>query len=597
MTTRPSIAARFDDVRPGRERSFRLAGQVGVIQALALDEVGPALDRVEEAARGGRWAAGFVAYEASPGLDPAMSVRGRERGDPFAALPLVWFAIFERHEGVPAFEPVADDRSATDDVVWTASIDRARYDASVAAIRERIAAGDTYQVNYTFRLRAELGCDERDLYRDLCLSQRGGYAAHLSAGPFGVLSASPELFFRIDGDRMTTRPMKGTAPRGRWQEEDKENASRLASSPKDRAENAMVVDLLRSDLGRISVPGTVRANRLFETERFETVWQLTSTVRSTLRPGISLSDTFRALFPSGSVTGAPKVSTMGLIAGLEDAPRGPYCGAIGYLAPPGSGEPRANFNVAIRTVVRDRQSGLAEFGVGGGITYDSSAAGEFEEAVAKARVLTSRRPRFELLETIRHEPASGFRHLPEHLARLEASARYFGFALVRSDAEAVLEKAVAELGGAEGVVRLLLARDGSVRIDLSDPRPAATGPVRVAIHPQPVDPSDVWLYHKTTLRGPYDRRRDDRPDLDDVVLVNDRGEVTESTIANVAVKLGEAWFTPSLGSGLLAGTYRAVLLREGRLSERTIRVEELGEEEGLALVSSVRGWRPAVLVR
>ena len=411
-----------------------------------------------------------------------------------------------------------------------------------------------------------------------------------------MLSASPELFFRLDGDRITTRPMKGTAPRGRWPEEDEENAVRLASSPKDRAENAMVVDLLRSDLGRISEPGTVRANRLFETERFETVWQLTSTVRSTLRPGISLSDTFRALFPSGSVTGAPKISTMGLIAGLEDAPRGPYCGAIGYLAPPGSGEPRANFNVAIRTVVRDRRSGLAEFGVGGGITYDSSAEAEFEEAVAKARVLTARRPRFELLETLRHEPASGFRHRIEHLARLEASARYFGFAFVRSDAEAVLEKAVAELGGAEGVVRLLLARDGSVRIDLSEAPPSAPAPVRVAIHPQPVDPSDVWLYHKTTRRGPYERRRDDRPDVDDVVLVNNRGEVTESTIANVAVKLGEAWFTPSLGSGLLAGTYRAVLLREGRLSERSIRVEELGDAGGLALVSSVRGWRPAVLL-
>jgi para-aminobenzoate synthetase/4-amino-4-deoxychorismate lyase len=596
MTPRAPIAARFDDLRPGRERSFRLTGQVEVIQARALDEVGPALDRVEEAAGSGRWAAGFVTYEAAPGLDPAMSVRERERGDPFAALPLLWFAIFERFEDVPAFEPVAVDGAATDDVAWSASIDRARYDASVAAIRERIAAGDTYQVNYTFRLRAELGDDERHLYRDLCLSQRGGYAAHLSAGPFGVLSASPELFFDIDGDRITTRPMKGTAPRGRWPEEDEENAGRLASSPKDRAENAMVVDLLRSDLGRISVPGTVRANRLFETERYETVWQLTSTVRSTLRPGISLSDVFRALFPSGSVTGAPKVSTMALIAGLEDAPRGPYCGAIGYLAPPDSGEPRANFNVAIRTIVRDRRTGLAEFGIGGGITYDSSAAGEFDEAVAKARVLTARRPRFELLETLRHEPASGFRHLPEHLARLEASARYFGFTFLQSDAEAVLEKAVAELGGAEGSVRLLVARDGSIRIDLSEPLPTASGPVRVAIHPQPVDPSDVWLYHKTTLRDPYESRRDDRSDVDDVLLVNHRGELTESTIANVAVRLGEAWFTPPLGSGLLAGTYRAVLLREGRLSERTIRVEELGDAGGLALVSSVRGWRPAVLV-
>jgi para-aminobenzoate synthetase/4-amino-4-deoxychorismate lyase len=451
-------------------------------------------------------------------------------------------------------------------------------------------------VNYTFRLRADLDGDERDLYRDLCLAQRGGYAAYLSTGGFRVLSASPELFFRMDGDHITTRPMKGTAPRGRWAEEDRGHAARLASSPKDRAENAMVVDLLRSDLGRISFPGTVRARRLFETERYETVWQLTSTVRSTLRPGMSLSDAFRALFPSGSVTGAPKVSTMRLISELEDSPRGPYCGAIGYLSPPGSAEPRANFNVAIRTVVLDGQTRLAEYGVGGGITYDSSAAGEFDEAVAKARVLTARRPRFELFETLRHEPASGFRHLPEHVARLEASAAYFGFIFLRPDVEAALEKAVAELGGAEGRVRLELSRDGTMRTDVSEPRPAAEGPVYVALHPDPVDPSDVWLYHKTTLRSPYERRRRDRPGVDDVLLVNDRGEVTESTIANVAVKLGGEWFTPPLASGLLPGTYRAVLLREGRIRERPIQVAELGSAGGLALVSSVRGWRPAVLV-
>jgi len=589
------IEARFDDLRPGRERSFRLIEPVGVVEARAEDEVGPALDRVEDAARRGRWAAGFVAYEAAPGLDPALSVRERERGDPFAALPLLWFALFEGREDVPSFEPV-DDGLATDGMAWRASIARARYDASVAAIRERIAAGDTYQVNYTFRLRADLDGDECDLYRDLCLAQRGGYAAYLSTGGFRVLSASPELFFRMDGDHITTRPMKGTAPRGRWAEEDRGHAARLASSPKDRAENAMVVDLLRSDLGRISLPGTVRARRLFETERYETVWQLTSTVRSTLRPGMSLSDAFRALFPSGSVTGAPKVSTMRLISELEDSPRGPYCGAIGYLSPPGSAEPRANFNVAIRTVVLDGQTRLAEYGVGGGITYDSSASGEFDEAVAKARVLTARRPRFELFETLRHEPASGFRHLPEHVARLEASAAYFGFIFLRPDVEAALEKAVAELGGAEGRVRLELSRDGTMRTDVSEPRPAAEGPVCVALHPDPVDPSDVWLYHKTTLRSPYERRRHDRPDVDDVLLVNDRGEVTESTIANVAVKLGGEWFTPPLASGLLPGTYRAVLLREGRIRERPIQVAELASTFGLALVSSVRGWRPAVLV-
>ena len=238
-----------------------------------------------------------------------------------------------------------------------------------------IAAGHTYQVNHTIRLRAVIAGEERGFYRDLCLAQRGGFAAFLDLGRHRVLSASPELFFRLEGDRVTTRPMKGTAPRGRWPAEDEEAAARLVASAKDRAENAMIVDLLRNDLGRVCRPGSVGVEHMLEPERYETVWQLTSTVAGELRPGTSVLDVFRALFPSGSVTGAPKIRTMRIVADLEDAARGVYCGAIGYLAPPGSGEPRANFNVAIRTVVLDGQTRTAEFGVGGGITFDSSRLG------------------------------------------------------------------------------------------------------------------------------------------------------------------------------------------------------------------------------
>ncbi len=332
------IEARFDDLRPGRERSFRLIEPVGVVEARAEDEVGPPSTgwRTRRGADGGR--RGSSPYEAAPGLDPALSVRERERGDPFAALPLLWFALFEGREDVPSFEPVG--RRSRDR--WhgvAASIDRARYDASVAAIRERIAAGDTYQVNYTIRLRADLDGDECDLYRDLCLAQRGGYAAYLSTGGFRVLSASPELFFRMDGDHIMTRPMKGTAPRGRWAEEDGDARPDWPPPPRTGRRTPWSWTCCEAISAASRSRGRSRARRLFETERYETVWQLTSTVRSTLRPGISLSDAFRALFPSGSVTGAPKVSTMRLISELEDSPRGPYCGAIGYLAPPGSAEP------------------------------------------------------------------------------------------------------------------------------------------------------------------------------------------------------------------------------------------------------------------
>ncbi|HEU4354862.1 MAG TPA: chorismate-binding protein [Actinomycetota bacterium] len=587
--------ARFDDLTPGAERSFQLAEPVGVIEARRVDEVPGVLDAAEAAAARGMWVAGFVAYEAAPGLDPDLRVRAREQGDPFAELPLAWFTLFAERHDVPPLEPpaTAPDPTASP---WRPSVDRGSYDAAIARIRQAIAAGETYQVNHTFRLRATVAGDPRGLYRDLALGQQGGYAVSLLAGSFHVVSASPELFFRLDGDRVTTRPMKGTAPRGRWLQEDEEARRRLVGSAKDRAENAMIVDLLRNDLGRISIPGGVTWDEPFVAERYGSIWQLTSTVRATLRPGTGVAEVFRALFPSGSVTGAPKVATMRLIADLEDSPRGLYCGAIGYLAPPGSGEPRAAFNVAIRTVVVHAPTGLAEYGVGGGITYDSSAEAEYGEALAKARVLTDVRPAFGLFETLRWSVSSGFAHLAGHLERMRDSALFLGFRFDPAAAATALEKAVADLAEPEARVRLQLERDGTLATEVAPLGPSPTGPVRVALDHEPVDPSDVWLFHKTTRRAPYDRRRERRPDVDDVVLVNIRGEATETTIANLAIRLDAGWVTPPRDAGLLAGTYREALVREGRLREAPVPIGALRSAEAIALVSSVRGWRKAVLV-
>jgi len=589
------IEARFDDLTPGTERAFRMVEPVGVVEARRPGEVPSALATLEGAAARGLWAAGFVTYEAAPGLDPDLAVRTRDPDDPFAHLPVLWFAMFQGREDLPVLEPPERVRPLPQESPWQPSVERARYDADIERIRQRIAAGDVYQVNHTLRLRARVEGDEHDLYRDLALAQRGGYAAYLNLGRYRVLSASPELFFRIDDERITTRPMKGTTPRGRWPEEDDAAAHRLLESRKDRAENAMIVDLLRNDLGRIARAGSVRVERMFEAERYETVWQLTSTIAAQLRPGTRIADVFGALFPSGSVTGAPKVASMRVIAELEDSPRGVYTGAVGYLAPRASGEPRANFNVAIRTVVLNAETGLAEYGVGGGVTHDSSAAGEYEEALAKARVLTVRRPSFHLYETLRHDAKEGYAHIREHLARLAASARYFGFRFAEDAVAAALENAAAELHG-DGRVRLTLFRDGRAETEISAPLDPSPGPVRVALDRDPVDRSDVWLFHKTSLREPYERRRAARPDVDDVLLVNQHGEVTESTIANVAVKTEGVWVTPPLESGLLPGTFRAVLLRDGRLQERPVTVQELRGAEELALVSSVRGWRAAVFV-
>jgi para-aminobenzoate synthetase/4-amino-4-deoxychorismate lyase len=588
------LEARFDDLTRASP-SFRLVDAVGVLEATRAGEVVGAIAAAEAAAARGLWVAGFVAYEAAPGLDPDLVVRARESEDPFAALPLAWFAMFEHAEETTLPLPRDDGVEAAAEGTWVPTTPRDRYEASVGRIRELIAAGETYQVNHTMRLRSRVEGDPRGLYRDLCYAQRGAFAAYLDLGRYRILSASPELFFELRDGTIVTRPMKGTAPRGRWPEEDRAVAERLLASAKDRAENAMIVDLLRNDLGRISRIGSVVWADVFHAERYETVWQLTTTVSSVLERDVDLSGVFRGLFPSGSVTGAPKVRTMQIISELEDSPRGVYCGAVGYLAPTGSGHPDARFNVAIRTVAVDTVSGTAEYGVGGGITWDSDAAGEFEETVAKARVLISRRPGFELLETMRHDAAEGVRHLDLHLRRLSGSADYFGFRYDETEVREAIEKAVASVPSTPCRVRLSLAKDGTNRV-VCTPITSGSDVVRVALDDVPQDPRDVFLFHKTSRRQRYEDARRRHPDADDVLLVNDRGEVTESTIANVAVRLGGRWVTPPLEAGLLPGIGRAIALEDGILTEAPIPIEDVVSAEELALISDARGWRRTELV-
>jgi para-aminobenzoate synthetase / 4-amino-4-deoxychorismate lyase len=588
------LEARFDDLT-GASPSFRLVEPVGVLEATRAGEVVATIEAAEAAAGRGLWVAGFVTYEAAPGLDPVLVVRAREAGDPFAALPLAWFAMFERAEETILPLPRDEGVAAAPEGTWVPTTPRDRYETSVERIRELIAAGETYQVNHTMRLRSRVEGDPRGLYRDLCYAQRGAFAAYLDLGRYRVLSASPELFFELRDGAIVSRPMKGTAPRGRWPEEDRAVAERLLASAKDRAENAMIVDLVRNDLGRISRIGSVAWADVFEAERYETVWQLTTTVSSTLESGVGLADVFRGLFPSGSVTGAPKVRTMEIIRQLEDSPRGIYCGSVGYLAPSGSGHPDARFNVAIRTVTVDTVSGSAEYGVGGGITWDSEAEAEYEETVAKTRVLTARRPGFELLETMRHDSYGGVKHLDLHLRRLAESADYFGFRCDETDVREAVDKAVTSAPPAPGRVRLTLGKDGTVRVACT---PLASEPelVRVALDDTPQDPRDIFLFHKTSRRQRYEDARRHYPGADDVLLVNDRGEVTESTIANVAVRMDHRWVTPPIESGLLPGIGRAVALQEGTLTEAPVTIDVVRSSEGLALISDARGWRRAVLV-
>jgi para-aminobenzoate synthetase/4-amino-4-deoxychorismate lyase len=587
--------ARFDDLTPGAEQSFALRGLQEEVVARSPDEVVPALQRVVELTGRGLWAGGFVGYEASPGFDPSLRVRPRLLGDPFHQLPLVWFGLYRRREALAPLDPRQIHPAPYHVSAWTPTTDQSHYEAAIDRIREHIAAGDTYQVNHTFRLRAAFFGEPDELYRDLVLAQRGAYGACFETGRYRVVSASPERFFQISDGRIVVRPMKGTIRRGRWTDEDEHLGGLLLASEKDRAENLMIVDLLRNDLGRIAEFGSVEVDHLLELERYETVWQLTSEISARLRDDVDLVDVFAALFPSGSVTGAPKTSTMGIIADLEETPRGVYCGAVGYLAPPGTGGPSADFNVAIRTVVIDEDEGLAEYGTGGGITWDSVSSAEYEEARLKAALLVERRPEFDLLETMRWDPAQGFWWLEEHLERLEASARYFGFTLDHRRVRAALSSAVAGESEARAV-RVTVGRTGQVRVDV---RPEAlepmdeSGEVAVGIDADAVSSQNVFLFHKTTKRTAYDDALARHSEVDDVILVNERGDVTESVFANIAVRHGDQWFTPPIEAGLLGGVFRRVLLEKGTITERVITVTDVETADEVALINSVRGWRTA----
>jgi para-aminobenzoate synthetase/4-amino-4-deoxychorismate lyase len=527
-----------------------------MLLAQKIEDVIPVLDFAEREARAGSHVAVMLSYEAAPAFDPAFVTH------PPSEFPLAWAAVFEDTN-----REVESYSSST----WTPLVTRDEYDQSVSRIRELIADGDTYQVNYTFPLTSVFNGDAFAWYRDLCAAQGAQYSTYLDLGRFKVLCLSPELFFERRGNHVITRPMKGTVRRGRWTAEDRELADWLANSAKDRAENVMIVDLLRNDLGKVSVPGSVHVSSLFDLERFETVWQMTSTVESTLREGTSLVDLMSALFPCGSITGAPKIRTMQIIRELERFPRGAYTGAIGFLKPGGD----CVFNVAIRTVVIDTESGVATFGVGGGVTIDSTAEREYEECLVKSRFLHAKPVEFQLFESILLEDGNYFL-LEEHLERLEASARFFGF---ETRINADLERIAIENRRGSYKLKLTLWKDGSIETQVT-PLELLNEIKQVALATEPVDSSDRFLYHKTT------RRRGG----DDLIFWNERGEVTESSIANLVVPIDGELFTPPVECGLLPGTFRNHLLAREEIKERVITTEEFKRAKELYLINSVRKW-------
>ncbi|MGB9357013.1 MAG: chorismate-binding protein [Acidimicrobiia bacterium] len=599
------VYARLDQFNADGGLSLEFRNPEREVAAYRIDEVVGVLEQAERAAREGFWAVGFVTYDAAPAFDRELTVRTRDENDPLADLPLAWFGLFrERNDAAPFVGEARMDASPYTVSPWIASMDEDGYGENVRRIRRLIDADELKQVNYALKLDAAISGDLYEFYRDLVLSQRGGNGAFLDIGRYRILSASPERFFAVEGSDVAVRPTKGTFPRGRWSKEDEANAARLAASKKDREEHERIVDRMLEELATISDGDPLRIEELMGLERLETVWHLGSRMSAGLAQDASIVDVFGALFPSAAVTGDPKARAMEAIATLESRARGVYAGAIGFIAPSSGERPDASFSVAIRTVIVDAEEGIGEYGVGAGITSESVAEGEYEEALAKARVLVQRRPEISLYETLRWEVDHGYWWIERHLERLAGSAAYFGF---EYDEQAIMDALDLEVDGQTGVRRVYLELDraGAVSIETGAdeletvrwwPHP---GPdyATCAINMKPINSASIYRFHKTTARRPYRERREMHNGVDEVLLVNERGELTEGTRRNVAVLFGGTWVTPPLASGCLPGILRQVLIDEAALSEEVVMVDDLRGADGLALLSSIYGWQPARLTR
>ncbi len=566
-----------------------------VLRTERADEVLPML---REAEKSGLYVAGFVSYEAASVFDSALTTQFTD------GFPLLCLGLFPAPE---VWEQIEETPTSMFEVgELQPSVSKEEFVQAIDQIKERIAEGATYQVNYTYRLNGSFSGDAWAFFYELVKGQRTDYAAFVDTDDFAVCSASPELFFSLNEGRIVSRPMKGTARRGRTFTEDWKQAETLRHSEKDQAENIMIVDMIRNDIGRIAEPGSVETVSTYDVEKYPTVWQMTSTVQGGLKPRMDANGrewfvtVMQALFPCASITGAPKAKTMEIIRDLETTPRKIYTGGIGFFTPQGE----ACFNVAIRTALIDRQNGTLEYGVGGGIVWDSDAESEYEETLTKARVLTQPRPEFQLLETMLWEPESGLFLLNEHLQRLGKSAAYFDVPLDVFAIQQELDKAVAAFKPSPHRIRLLVSRDGRVEVqsfplEAGGAQTSATAggqrpPLRIAIAEEPVDSQDVFLFHKTTHRPVYEQAKANFPDCDDVILWNERGEVTEGCIANIVIRKDGKLITPSVECGLLAGTFRDHLLKTGEIEEGIVMIDDLRSAEEVFLVNSVRKWHKAV---
>ncbi|GAB4398495.1 MAG: aminodeoxychorismate synthase component I [Anaerolineales bacterium] len=550
-----------------------------------LNEVRKRLEEVEGLVSEHRWTAvGFLSYEAAPAFDSSLQVISS------GGVPLLWFGLYDTSQIAQADEILGEPKNI-EPFQWQPDTDKQNYNNAIQTIKERIAQGKTYQVNYTMRLKADFKANNQmeadlrawQLFTHLARSQNK-YAAYLDIGDWAICSASHELFFELDGEVITSRPMKGTVKRGRTTAEDASISNWLRASAKNRAENVMIVDMIRNDIGRIAEIGSVHVPELFSIEKYPTLFQMTSTVRAKTKA--SVAEIFGALFPCASITGAPKISTMNIIAELEASPRKIYCGSVGYITP----SRKARFNVAIRTALVDKHNDKVEYGIGGGIIWDSTSTDEYNEALLKARVLTEpRQKEFSLFETLLWTPEEGYFLLDRHIVRMMDSAEYFGFEKSLTTEEKLRKKLEKLISGANSPkrVRLLMNPRGEISGEAKD---FQTGDkvFKVRLAREPINSHDRFLFHKTTNRGVYEKAI--IAGYDDVLLYNEKDELTEFTIGNLVAKMNGEFFTPPIECGLLAGTFREELVTSGKLKERVLKIQDRAGFEAVFLVNSLRKW-------
>ena len=581
---------RFDKDNHG---SFLFSNPTKIIACDKLSDVKNALCEIEDYVSKGYYAAGFISYEAGFSFEESLNELRVDHD-----FPLLWFGIYKKPKIIDHKEKMTLLRHKNPPYSienLRPNISKKKYVSDIEKIKDFIRRGETYQVNYTFKYRFDFKGSACSLYEELKKKQSVSYSSLIKTDRFSIVSLSPELFFRKHKDRIEVKPMKGTIDRGKDLDGDREHVEELGHSLKNRSENLMIVDLLRNDLGRISKPGKVVTKKLFEVEKYETLFQMVSIVKAILKKRISIYDLLKAIFPSGSVTGAPKINTMKIINFLEREPRRVYTGSIGFFAPDGDGV----FNVVIRTILIDNKKGEGEMGLGSGIVYDSDPYKEFDECELKADFIRKKKNYFKFIETMLWRPKKGYFLLNKHLNRLLSSAEYFN---VRYDKKAILK----ELKDLEKRldrdydhrVRLLFDEKGRMQASftkINGHREAA----RVRFSEKKVRNNNIFLYHKTTSRDLYDEEHEKwrGKGYFDIIFTNKKDEVTEGAISNILIRKGRFYYTPPVDCGLLNGVFRRHLIETKKIpvKEKVLRREDILSADEVFMMNSVRGMVKVVL--